>query len=78
MKMNTLDALRTVCERVGAGGAAEAMLEGFRPRAYTEQLPGGVSIAAAGCVPILHMRHFAGQKVYSEDLVADIVGRHKQ
>ena len=74
MKMNSLDALLSVCGRVGSA-AGEAALEGFRPRAYAQRV-GGKSVAAAGCVPILHMRHFSQKKELGAPLVADILGRH--
>jgi quinolinate synthase len=73
MKMNTLDALMTVAQRVGSG-ASEAMLQGFKPRAYEDKVD-GLSMAQAGCVPILHMRHFSQQKQLSAELVADVVSR---
>jgi quinolinate synthase len=74
MKMNSLDALETVCGRVGSP-AGEAALEGFKPRAYAQRV-GGKSVAAAGCVPILHMRHFSQTKELGPALVEDIRGRH--
>jgi quinolinate synthase len=39
MKMNSLTALRTVCDRVGTP-AGEAMLEAHKPRAYQETIGG--------------------------------------
>lgn len=77
MRMNTLAALRSVCERVGAGAAAEAMLEGYRPRPYAERMPDGRTVAQAGCVPILHMRHFQTQKELPQALVQDMLTRVK-
>lgn len=74
MKMNTLDALLSVCARVGEADEAAA-LGAFRPRAYSETI-GGKSVAAAGCVPILHMRHFTKAKELSGELVTDIVTRN--
>jgi quinolinate synthase len=74
MRMNTLDALLGVCGRVGAPGG-EAALAAFKPRAYAERV-GGKTVAAAGCVPILHMRHFSQKKVLGDVLVDDIRGRH--
>lgn len=87
MRMNTLDALRRVCGLIGEGPAAEAMLEGYKPKAYEEGLAGvssgGVggngqqpSIAKAGCNSILHMQDFQKGKRFSERLVKDIRGRH--
>ena len=53
----------------------EAMLEAFKPRPYTERV-GGKSMAAAGCVPILHMRGFQKAGHLPEGLVDDIASRH--
>jgi hypothetical protein len=39
MKMNSLTALRTVCDRVGSP-AGEAMLEAHKPHAYQETVDG--------------------------------------
>jgi quinolinate synthase len=39
MKMNSLTALRSVCDRVGTP-AGEAMLEAYKPRAYLETVGG--------------------------------------
>jgi len=74
MKMNTLKALLSVCDRAGAAAGAAA-LEAHRPRAYSVQV-GGKSVAAAGCVPILHMRHFSQTKELGAALVDDIRSRH--
>lgn len=74
MKMNSLDALLTVCERVGTAG--EATLAAYEPTPYSE-LVGGKTMAQAGCVPILHMRDFQRDKRLSDTLVADIRGRVK-
>lgn len=74
MKMNTLNALMTVCERIG--GAGEATLEGYKPRPYAE-LVDGKTMAQAGCVPILHMRGFQKGGRLPDGLVDDIVTRHR-
>ncbi|KAL4457736.1 hypothetical protein ABPG75_012601 [Micractinium tetrahymenae] len=74
MKMNSLQALLTVCERVGSP-AGEALLEGFKPRPYTE-LVDGKTMAQAGCLPILHMRGFQKGGKLPDALVEDIVSRH--
>jgi quinolinate synthase len=74
MKMNTLSALMTVAQRVGEP-AGEAMLEAFKPKAYTDRID-GKTMAQAGCIPILHMRHFTQHKQLSEELVQDIKTRH--
>jgi len=73
MRMNTLVALMGVAR--AAGTAAETHLSRHAPRAYAE-LIGGKTVAAAGCVPILHMRHFQKNKQLSDALVADMTGRH--
>ncbi|CAL8471866.1 g11408 [Coccomyxa elongata] len=73
MKMNSLDALLGVCAKIGTPG--EALLEAFRPRAYTEPMADGRSIAAAGCEPILYMRGFQASKRLPDALVADILSR---
>ena len=73
MKMNTLQALLTVCQRIDTPG--EALLEAYKPEAYTEQAPQGGSLAAAGCQPILHMRDFQKGKRLSDALVHDITTR---
>lgn len=43
MKMNSLAALRSVCRRIGSP-SGEALLQGNRPRAYTDTV-GGRSMA---------------------------------
>lgn len=61
-----------MCERVGTPG--EVLLEGQRPRSYT-QLVGGRSMASAGCEPILHMRGFQKTGQLPPSLEADILAR---
>lgn len=73
MRMNTLSALQRIAAALGTPG--EVMLEAYRPRPYSERI-GGKSVAAAGCVPILHMRHFQQKKSLSDALVGDITSRH--
>lgn len=75
MKMNSLEALLSVCARIGTPG--EALLEAYRPRAYVQPMADGRSIAAAGCEPILHMRSFQTSKRLPDALVADILGRKR-
>jgi quinolinate synthase len=72
MKMNSLEGLRRLLQRIGTPG--EALLGAFRPRAYEEQAPQGGSLAAAGCRPILHMRDFQAAKPprLSQALLSDI------
>jgi len=74
MKMNSLSALFRVAELVGTPG--NALLEGYRPRAYADKAPQGGSLAAAGCRPILHMRDFTKLKRFGQDLVDDITSRN--
>ncbi len=74
MKMNTLDALLSIADRFGAPGGAAALAP-YKPRPYTERI-GGKSVAAAGCVPILHMRHFSKTKELGAPLVEDIKSRN--
>lgn len=64
--------LLEVCELVGTEGAP--LLAGYKPRAYTE-LVDGQRIAAAGCLPILHMRGFQSSKKLPPALEADVVHR---
>jgi quinolinate synthase len=74
MKMNSLTALMRVCERVG-DDAAEATLEGYKPRPYAQRMVDGKTMAQAGCVPILHMRGFQRSGKLPEDLVGDMQAR---
>jgi len=74
MKMNSLEALMKVCQRVG-DAAGEATLEPFKPKPYSE-LVGGKTMAQAGCIPILHMRGFQKGGRLPDALVADIQSRH--
>ena len=64
-----------MCERVGAGPPAEALLEAYKPRAYAERV-GGRTMAQAGCLPILHMRGFQKGGSLPQALVDDITSRH--
>lgn len=74
MKMNDLQALLTVCRRVDDTAGGEAMLEGYKPKAYEDKV-GGKSMARAGCEPILHMRGFQKGGKLPDDLVVDITTR---
>lgn len=74
MKMNSLSALFHVAYSVGDANR-EAVLEAFKPRAYTSTIA-GKTVAQAGCEPILHMRFFTQNKQFSEQLVQDIVTRN--
>ena len=73
MKMNSLDALMSVCAKIGTD-AGEALLTPFEPRKY-EAAADGPSIAALGCVPILHMRDFQRDGAFSDAFVEDITTR---
>ena len=64
----------SVCERVNTPG--EALLEAYKPRAYTETV-NGRSMAQAGCEPILHMRDFQSSGRLPDSLVQDIASRVK-
>jgi quinolinate synthase len=75
MKMNNLQALLTVCQRVGDAAGGSAMLEGYKPKAYADKV-GGKSMARAGCEPILHMRGFQKMGRLPDDLVVDITTRY--
>lgn len=70
MRLNTLAALCGVAEKAGSA-AGEALLTAYRPRPYAE-LINGKTIARAGCVPILHMRHFQKHKKLGDALIDDI------
>ncbi|GAB4820689.1 hypothetical protein N2152v2_007735 [Parachlorella kessleri] len=74
MKMNSLQALLTVCQRVGSP-AGEAMLEAYKPQPYTE-LVEGKTMAQFGVLPITHMRAFQKAGRLPDDLVDDIRSRH--
>lgn len=67
---------QTALHRLQIGTPGEALLEAYKPRPYAE-LINGKSVASAGCVPILHMRHFQKNKRLSDALVKDITSRHK-
>lgn len=73
MRMNTLAALISVLRKVGSP-EGEAMLEAYKPKPYSE-LIGGKTVAQAGCVPILSMRHFQQTGKLSDTLVLDIETR---
>jgi quinolinate synthase len=46
----------------------------FEPKKYAAA-DSGPSVAALGCVPILHMRDFTRDKAFSDTFVQDIVSR---
>ncbi len=68
----TCSALLSVCDKIGSPG--EALLESYKPKAYTERI-NGRSVAAVGCEPILHMRDFQRTGRLSDALEADILSR---
>ncbi len=75
MRMNTLAALASICRRAGEE-AGDASLAAFHPKPYAERMPrSGKTVAQAGCLPILHMRHFQQKKQLSDALVNDILTR---
>jgi quinolinate synthase len=73
MKMNSLASLTSVIDKIGSD-AGEALLAPFEPKKYAAA-DSGPSVAALGCVPILHMRDFTRDKAFSDAFVRDIVGR---
>jgi quinolinate synthase len=74
MKMNSLDALLELVGRVAVAG--KVSLAPFEPRKYAEQVAGHTA-AEMGGRPILHMRHFQHTGRFSDELAADIRGRHE-
>jgi len=76
MRINTLAALQSVAEKTGTQ-VGDVLLEAYKPRPYAE-LIGGKTVARAGCVPILHMRHFQRTKQLSDALIDDIRTRRPQ
>ena len=82
MKMNSLDALRDLLERLPARArlgeaeriAAREALAGFEPEKYAEMIA-GKTVAALGTEPILHMRGFVRSGALPDALIADIRSR---
>ena len=72
MKMNSLDALFDLLERIDV--EPRSNLIAFEPRKYARQIRGR-SVADMGGEPILHMRAFQKTGELPPALVADIVGR---
>lgn len=58
-----------------AVAAAAARLARLAPQTFSDETVGGMSIAAAGCVPILHMRDFQKGAELSQRLVDEVVAR---
>jgi quinolinate synthase len=73
MKMNSLDALISVLERVEVVPGVH--LAAFEPKKYVERIAGR-SAADLGGEPILHMRAFQQSKRLPDALVADVETRH--
>jgi quinolinate synthase len=81
MKMNSIDALCDLLERLPVRSSNEAeviaarrQLAGFEPEKYREMIA-GQTIAALGTKPILHMREFQRGKALSAELLADMRSR---
>ena len=81
MKMNSIDALCDLLERLPVRGSSEAEvlatrreLAEFEPEKYREMI-GGQSVAQLGTKPILHMREFQRGKALSAELLADMRSR---
>lgn len=75
MKMNSLDALFDLLERIDAAGqAATDTLAAYRPKDYSERID-GKSVAELGAVSILHMREFQKTGRLPAALVEDIINR---
>ncbi len=81
MKMNSIDALCDLLERLpGQGSEAEQIVSArrellrFEPEKYRESIAGH-TVAALGTKPILHMREFQREKALSAELLADIHAR---
>ncbi len=72
MKMNSLDAMLDVLDKLGAGG--DAGLGALEPRKYSETLAGR-SVAALGSEPILHMRGFQKTGALPPALLDDLRSR---
>ena len=77
MKMNSLDALQFVCNEIPADGSLAPTLGPFLPKKYAEKSPvPGLTLAGAGCIPILHMRGFQRTKSLPSALAEDIATRN--
>jgi quinolinate synthase len=76
MKMNSLDALCDLLERLPLGPLADRSdaLANFEPRKYHE-LIAGKTVAALGTEPILHMRAFQRSGTLPDQLIADLRAR---
>lgn len=68
MKMNSLDALFTICEEIGKG---DVDLQSFEPEKYSRLIE-GQTVAKLGGEPILFMRHFQKFAVHAPNLVKQV------
>uniref|UniRef100_A0A7S1JCH1 quinolinate synthase n=1 Tax=Eutreptiella gymnastica TaxID=73025 RepID=A0A7S1JCH1_9EUGL len=73
MKMNSMEALVDICEKIGTAEPKE--LSKLLPRKYTE-LVRSRTAAEVGGESILHMRHYKKTGQLSEELVKDIESRN--
>ena len=64
----------SVCNCINTPG--EALLEAYKPKAYTEKV-NGRSMAQAGCEPILHMRAFQSTGKLPDSLVQDVLSMQR-
>mmetsp|Transcript_6781 Transcript_6781/g.19627 ORF Transcript_6781/g.19627 Transcript_6781/m.19627 type:complete len:517 (-) Transcript_6781:165-1715(-) len=69
MKMNDLDALVALAERVAENPEDDAVLRAHRPRQLAAE------VAAQGAEPIMHMRSFMNEGQLPDALVADVHNR---
>ncbi|WP_052555259.1 quinolinate synthase NadA [Enhygromyxa salina] len=82
MKMNSLDALCDLLERLPAAGSSPSVdraavhreLAGYEPRKYGERIA-GKTVAALGTEPILYMRGFQQTGSLPQQLLADLRAR---
>lgn len=72
MKMNSLDALISLCERFDVED--DDRLTGFYPNVYAEEVAGR-KVAELGGVPILHMRAFQREGHLPAALIEDVLSR---
>ncbi|RQM13310.1 hypothetical protein KXD40_000583 [Peronospora effusa] len=74
MKMNDIDALFRVVEKVSVSTNGPDPLANFYPQKYSELIH-GKSVTDVGMQPILHMKSFMDGQKFSDALVKDIVSR---
>jgi quinolinate synthase len=73
MKMNSLEALIRLLERIRDGASAED-LRAYEPVRWEQELE-GKPLAAWGTQPIMAMRHFQRTGRLSDELVRRVRGR---